>query len=318
VERSHASPLLEFTPTDRRGLLVSSYDLAHRLLAVGDDFDANWVASRLSRPELLIVDSGGYETSAHVAVEELDTQEVGRRGWTEADYAALLGRFPAEATNVAGVSFDKDEPPYNERSYDDQIAHAQEFFARYPHLVSICLLKPEPRRRTHDIERLAGLASRLNAFDVLGLTDKELGSSLRERIVTVMRFREVLDNAGIPKPIHVFGALDPLFVPLYFAAGADVFDGLTWLRYGFWHGLVLHREARALIEGKLDLKDDAREYALLVDNLAAVDQLERQMTQFVEYGGDWGAYADTVAKDGRHLGLVLQDIYRQAWAGRRR
>jgi hypothetical protein len=34
-----------------------------------------------------------------------------------------------------------------------------------------------------------------------------------------------LDEAGVKSPIHVFGALDPLTVCLYFVAGAEVFDG---------------------------------------------------------------------------------------------
>jgi hypothetical protein len=53
------------------------------------------------------------------------------------------------------------------------------------------------------------------------------------RVAFVAALRDGLDNAGVDVPIHVFGGLDPQMTPLYCAAGADIFDGLSWLRYAF-------------------------------------------------------------------------------------
>jgi queuine/archaeosine tRNA-ribosyltransferase len=37
-------------------------------------------------------------------------------------------------------------------------------------------------------------------------------------------------------PIHVFGCFDPQTIVHLFFAGADVFDGLAWMRYYFHNG----------------------------------------------------------------------------------
>ena len=38
-------------------------------------------------------------------------------------------------------------------------------------------------------------------------------------MTNVAKLRELLDRADVDVPIHVFGALDPLYTPLYYAAG---------------------------------------------------------------------------------------------------
>ena len=45
--------------------------------------------------------------------------------------------------------------------------------------------------------------------------------------------RDMLTQAGLCTPIHVFGAINPYEVLAYFFCGADVFDGLNWLRCSF-------------------------------------------------------------------------------------
>jgi hypothetical protein len=54
--------------------------------------------------------------------------------------------------------------------------------------------------------------------------------------------RRALDKAGLEIPIHVFGSLDTVTTPLYFLAGADIFDGLTWLRFAFHDGLTVYKQ----------------------------------------------------------------------------
>ncbi|MDW3181367.1 hypothetical protein [Roseobacter sp.] len=67
-------------------------------------------------------------------------------------------------------------------------------------------------------------------------TEKEIGASTKDRLTFLAAFRDLLDEAGMETAIHVFGGLDPLMTPLYFLAGADVFDGLSWLGYAFKMG----------------------------------------------------------------------------------
>ena len=42
-----------------------------------------------------------------------------------------------------------------------------------------------------------------------------------------------LYDAGLVLPIHVFGAITPQEILAYFFCGADVLDGLNWLRLLF-------------------------------------------------------------------------------------
>jgi hypothetical protein len=58
----------------------------------------------------------------------------------------------------------------------------------------------------------------------------------------IAKLRNALTKAGIDIPIHVFGSLDSVTTPLYFLAGADVFDGLTWLRFAFHEGQTLYKQ----------------------------------------------------------------------------
>ena len=73
----------------------------------------------------------------------------------------------------------------------------------------------------------------LRTFDIVGVTEREIGESIHDRLVNIARLRKSLNAAEVTIPIHVFGGLDPLLTPLYFAAGAEIFDGLGWLRYAY-------------------------------------------------------------------------------------
>ena len=75
---------------------------------------------------------------------------------------------------------------------------------------------------------------------MIGVTEDEIGESMAERLTFLTELRNALEQAGLATPIHVFGGLDPLMTPLYFWAGADVFDGLSWLRYAYGDGQSLY------------------------------------------------------------------------------
>ena len=56
-----------------------------------------------------------------------------------------------------------------------------------------------------------------------------------------------LDDAGVGIPIHVFGSLDPLISPIYWLAGAEIFDGLTWINMAYDPDLFLAVYANFLL-----------------------------------------------------------------------
>jgi hypothetical protein len=165
---------------------------------------------------------------------------------------------------------------------------------------------------------LESTASRLGFFSVVGVTEHELGDSLLDRVVAVMELRALLRRTGIEKPIHVFGALDPLFVPLYFAAGADIFDGLTWLRYAYWHGLAVHHEQGPLLNRSTEQRGDVRRAIVAAGNLTQLGQLHSQLLRFVHEEEDWTLYDHPlVGRADEKISDLLRSTYRSAQARRR-
>lgn len=311
--RSDVSDVLE-TLCDQlhAAFLVSAYDLHHRLLAAGDALEnPDWTVSSLSRPEVLIIDSGGYEATPGADGGELMQDFSPPRDWTPELYEQLLDRLPEAAENCAAVAWDRPG-----ESYDTQLRLAQESLAPRTRFVAVVLLKP-PDTTTHDFRQLEPFAGRLAAFAMVGVTDSELGRTLLDRVVAILQLRDVLTRAGLDLPIHIFGALDPLFVPLYFAAGADVFDGLTWLRYAYWHGLAIHREQGALLSGTAERRDDVRRWVSAASNLTQLAQLHSKLLRFHAEGGDWTLFDDVmIGRDGERTGEALRSVLQSAMARR--
>ena len=79
------------------------------------------------------------------------------------------------------------------------------------------------------------------AFNIIGFTEKELGELTLQRMCNLAKMRDAFNGAGLDIPIHVFGSLDTVSTPLYFLAGADIFDGLTWLRFAFDEGNTVYK-----------------------------------------------------------------------------
>lgn len=251
-----------------------AYDLEHRTLRdAGALLDGGAAGTVFDRPQLLVVDSGGYETGQSWEGGHVERNDTAAAPYDAAAFARVVDRLPEERPTLV-VSYDGPDVPRG--GYDEQIRRAQAFFATRTHLASDLLLKP-PAGRWYTPRDLAPAAPDLLRFDVVGFTEKELGDSFLARLSTLARLRALLDDAGITAPIHLFGALDPLFTPLYFAAGAEVFDGLSWMRYAYCGGLAVHPDAGALLRGEDDDQQQLRDAKRPVVNLGHLRALKRQM-----------------------------------------
>ena len=96
------------------------------------------------------------------------------------------------------------------------------------------------------------------------------------------RMRRSFDENGIKSPIHVFGSLDSLSTVLYFLSGAEIFDGLTWLRFGFHDGQTMYRQNYGAIKGQNGILKSARElsHAMWKDNYYYLESLSAQMRNY--------------------------------------
>lgn len=245
-------------------LLMSAYDISYRHIPY--DFGIF--------PELIVVDSGGYETSDEHDMSTIWHHKIKPNKWNIESYRQVLDSWPSHIPAVF-VSYD------NKISFEKQIESARNLFKDYPNHLHDFLLKPETKKQASvKIENLNPIIDELSAFDIIGVTEKELGNSLLKRMLAIAKLRRLLDDHRISVPIHVFGSLDPLTSVLYFLAGAEIFDGLTWLRYSYWDGKAIYYQNFAANVG-INLLDSRIKAKSLYDNIYFLEQLKSQMIAFI-------------------------------------
>lgn len=278
-------------------LLVSLYDIHYHYINGAEELTDNFLGSILSFPTLLVLDSGGYEAGTNYSADDLYYDPSVAPPWSDERYLETVKALSPDVTGIL-VSYDRPAP------YDEQIGAAQADLLQFRNLVPLLLLKPEPGTSAIDIPRLLPYIGRLAAFGAIGVTEKELGGSTLDRMTTVARLRKALNDAHLNIPIHVFGSLDPLMSPLYFVSGAEIFDGLTWVRYAYHEGAAMYRETPSVLKGDWESPEDVRLGATLLGNLAYLRRLARSMKRFVAGEGDFAVFDEE--RDG------LGDVIRRA------
>jgi hypothetical protein len=268
-------------------ILVSAYDIHHgmlqetRELLSPDHWDTTWAI-----PQLLVIDSGGYELGTGWSGSELRHDEPDPLPFTRLDYENLLDRLPIDR-DLLVVTWD--HLPLSEQRGDFacQIQDAESFSVSRPHLMVDVLLKPPAGSTLIQPADLRPHVELLRFAHVVGVTEKELGHTIIERASTLASLRRMLDSQGVAAPIHVFGALDPLVVTLYFAVGAELFDGLSWLRYGIYEGIGTYRDAAAILHGDYESPEDVRRATGQLRYLAALSEQKRALRRFAASNGDF-------------------------------
>lgn len=251
--------------------LVSAYDLHHRFLPLAS----------VNGSDVVVVDSGGYEAKPTYDPDEAYVDDRRGKAWSLEQYRSVVDGLEPFSRFVV-VSFDHAGP----LPLAEQVASARSLFAGYPQYASDFLVKLEAADVPFvnvdgivaDIETIAG------SFCVLGITEKELGGSMLERCRNVLKIRDALRAMGSEKPIHVFGCLEPLSILSYFLCGADVFDGLSWLRFAFSYpeGHVSHGVTDAVVRGEWRYPDGELRAVRWVRNLGVLRDLGEAMEDYCE------------------------------------
>jgi len=191
----------------------------------------------------------------------------------------VLSRWSSKWPTIA-VSFDS---PAKFLTLSKQIASAIEFQERYPRLLWEFLVKPESAGdNLAPVEKLIRKVDQLRRFAVVGITEKELDDSLFGAMTKIARLRMAMDAAGVSVPIHIFGSLDALTTVLYFLAGAEVFDGLTWLRFGYRDGRTIYYQNYTALgdSGGIRLRTEEQHYEMWRNNYYYLEKLRTQMINF--------------------------------------
>ena len=289
---SEAGAALDVVGQDlHESLLVSAYDLHFGLVpdagrALGEGHGSTVYAN----PQLLVIDSGGYELLADSfeAGEQRRGPYAPRAGYGREQFEEVLDRLPA-GRDLLVVSYDEppgpDDPGRPDYRGQREEAQAQlaERLAGRPLARRAFLVKPAGRAPFLDVAAMTPDAPNLRAFDVIGVTEKELGGTVLDRLVALARLRRLLDDCGGEDlPVHVFGGLDPLMTPLLFMAGAEIFDGLSWLRYAYLDGLAVHPESLSVLAGDVDQRQERRDALRRVLNLRELQQLKHRLARWAQ------------------------------------
>ncbi len=244
------------------------------------DFSYNFLKSPPSYPEYLILDSGGYECSKDMELSETRSNNYHETDWSLDRLVAVLDSWNAPQPTFA-VSYDH---PKERIPLVDQFARARELFGTRSFGREL-LIKPNNSSHTRvDMEDVLRNVAILGDFDVIGFTEAELGYSVFDRMRKIARVRLALDAAGIAAPIHIFGSLDTISTPLYFLSGADIFDGLTWLRYCYSDGQAVYQKNAAAMKFGIHINDDDIDPRIWFDNYQAIVDLQFAMKRHLREG----------------------------------
>lgn len=206
--------------------LISAYDI----------FNNKLIKENIWCSEVVFIDSGCYE---------LDVVKKNGKddNWSLKHYEEVVSGLTPQNRSIL-VSYDQ------KASLREQVTNAKSFFDRHDRFASDFLYKPsDGSSNLLDITALANNISHLDGFGLLGVTEKELGASILKRCENLLNIRDAMEQVGLSIPIHIFGCIDPLSIIVYFLCGADVFDGLAWLKYSFKDHVAIYANDYAILSG---------------------------------------------------------------------
>lgn len=192
--------------------------------------------------ELIFIDSGGYECALNSRISGMCYYKPESFNWDRELHSNTIQDWPKETPTVL-ISYDH---PSIREPIEKQVEHANQLFKDMNDILKEILIKPERERSYINLKSLIDNLDLLKSFDIIGFTEKELGKSLLDRMVMIAKIRKQMDKKDIQIPIHVLGSLDPITTPLYYFSGADIFDGLSWLRYLFHDGKTFYSSSFGL------------------------------------------------------------------------
>ena len=255
--------------------LISAYDIYYKHLPHLSDLSC--------RPDLIFVDSGGYEISTDRDYSSVIDPLPHPEPWATDRLESVFENWPNQVPAVF-VNFDH---PDERKPFADQVVDARRLFRRCRQHLTLLLLKPETRAKTtlkETIKSAVANVAELGSFNIVGVTEKELGRTMLDRMSQITSLRLAMDEADVKIPLHIFGSLDPLSVCLYYIAGAEIFDGLTWLRYAYNDGLCIYTHNLGVVKYGLHVSDDLVRLRALSENYYALQSLRQRLLEFEATG----------------------------------
>jgi hypothetical protein len=155
--------------------------------------------------------------------------------------------------------------------------------------ISDFLIRSNKENDEIDLVEFADNIDGIKKFDIIGLTEKELGKNYLRRCQNLINLRIILNENNLNKPIHIFGCLDPLSIYLYFLCGADIFDGLTWIKMSYNEQFAIYRNNHSLLNEYFEFSYSESFKIMLIDNLNYLKNFQKLLVDF-GVSEDWGLF----------------------------
>jgi hypothetical protein len=174
------------------GILLSAYDIHYKLIS----------PKRITFPQLVFLDSGGYEARIEHDLSETYKRPYTPESWPYTFYSRVLRDWHVKIPTIA-VSYDT---PYRFLSLKEQFRKALEVKNEHRDFLLDFLIKPEGKGAHVQFEKVMENVEHLRHYDLVGFVDVELDDSMIGRMTKIARIRRAMDLKGVKAPIHIFGA----------------------------------------------------------------------------------------------------------------
>jgi len=271
---SEVTDALEFSKEFlTESMLVSAYDIFYNHIS----FDESSICT-----DITIIDSGGYECGNTYDLSTVSKYNYELKKWDVERFEKVLVQWPEHKAGIA-VSFDHGNHKF---PLIEQIKEAKELFAKYPKMLNDFLIKPETKGQTHiQLDNIISHISLLKSFNIIGLTERELGNSILARMINIAKIRKALDEDNNLAPMHIFGSLDPITSILYFLAGAEIFDGLTWLKFSYFNNSAIYTSNFGVLNAELgiNVRDGQVKSIAISKNTYYLEKMKYVMKDFIKF-----------------------------------
>ena len=174
--------------------LISSYDIYYDLMP--DDPET------IPYTEILFVDSGGYEINNSFESHDRNKFNYHVNPWCESKMKNIYKRLDSSDKLSTSTKILTTFDLYSD--FSEQLTHALDTKREFPNMHTNFLIKPF----TNSIQDLQLAITkeqdRIKDVPVLGFTEKELGATIRERIINLITIRDTLSSIQWLGYIHLY------------------------------------------------------------------------------------------------------------------
>ncbi len=243
--------------------LLSAYDIFHGLMPQNPN---DWPYT-----DYLFIDSGGYEISDTYDLSERNKFNYNVLAWDmekmKQVYHTVTSCAKFSSATIVLSSYDL-MAPFKEQ-LDAAIKLAQDF----PDALINFIIKPAFSFKQL-LKHIEENIEYLHQISILGLTEKELGNTVQTRLLNLISLKQLLNSLNWDGKIHIFGGLDPSLSTLYYFAGADIFDGLSWQRMRYQTNSTLWDP----FSFKISRDEFENKFYMMVDNLSVLRDLANDLS----------------------------------------